>query len=284
MSNIKSDIKGLKDKIQLLENNLDSEIVDIQKREEKWILLDEEVNYLINNKHTIVKFNVSGTIFATKIETLLKVKDSLFYKMVLSGKINLESEIYIDRSNKLFSYILDYLRYLKINYSRFSKEELYELKAEADFYELNEISAYLSNVLIEPIFVNFSFSGPYLYNNSIVGTNSIDDISNSSSNKGICAKSPGFIIFELNKEIGCDKLEIRGYQGNTTAWAPSNGSGAIIYTSKDNIEWARVGVIPASFATLIAGVILQKTRFKYLKFEHTSYLGIGYLKLVSMFN
>lgn len=253
----------------------------LKLREEKLLLLDKEAEIIINNQKDIIKFNVSGELFATKSNTLLNVKDSLFYKIVLSKKFDLSKEIFIDRDFKYFGDILDYLRSGKFNYNKYSsKQELEEIKAEADYYELVDILSTIEERLKEPVFISFTFSGVYNTSGTVVGTNKLEDISDRNLNTGICATSPGWITFELNHEFDISKVEIAGFNGNTTYWGPSNGSGASIMVSKDNINWKTVGSIPSSFASAIVQVDLTSTTGKYLKLQHTSYLGISYLKVI----
>jgi hypothetical protein len=277
MSNLKSDLEGVKDRIENLGDNLDLKLEVLQGKEEKWKKLDEEATRLKENQTEIVKFNVSGELFATRVETLLRVKDTLFYKIVLSKKFDLSKEIFIDRSNKIFGYLLDYLRYGKLNYTRFNTEELEELKTEADYYELVDIVSHLEERLKEPVFINYTFSGTYNSGGNIIGTNKLEDINDRNLGTGICAITPGWILFELNYEFEIDKVDIGGFTGNTTYWASSNGSGASILISKDNINWTTVGTIPSNYSNSIVSVPFSKIACKYLKFQHSSYLGLGYV-------
>src|SRR5574343_261602 len=102
--------------------------------------MDQQVREIIKINDDIIRFDVGGKKFATRKSTLLSVKDTLFYKIVVTEKLNLKEEIFIDRSPKFFGYILDYLRYHTINYSRFKGKEIEELKLEAEYYDLFEIS------------------------------------------------------------------------------------------------------------------------------------------------
>lgn len=280
MADVVTNLEGLKEKIENLGDNLENQMEELKLREERWKKLDAEAEAVKSSKGNIVKFNVSGQSFATKTDTLLKVKDSLFYKIVLSKKFDLNKEIFIDRSNKMFGVIIDYLRNGKIIFSRYSSEDLEELKNEADFYELVDIVTELEEKLKEPVFINFTFNGAYTSGGNTIGTNKIEDISIRDLNTGICCNTPGWIVFELNYEFDVDKIEIGGYTGNTTNWGPSNGSGASILTSKDNNKWTNVGSIPSNFSNQVVQVSLIKSSAKYIKFQHTSYLGLGYLKVL----
>ena len=87
-----------------------------------------------------------------------------------------------------------------INYKRFSKQELLELRNEADYYEIGEIVSYLDDRMKDIEFANFEFSGEYIYNGQTAGTNKVEDLKDRSLKKGICATSPGWIVIELNDE------------------------------------------------------------------------------------
>lgn len=279
MSNLlKNDLLALKNRLETIETQIEGQMKDLEEREEKWKRLENLVQEVTTNHNDIIQFNVGGKHFATKVETLLKVKDTLFYKMILSNKFNLKEEIFFDRSPKLFPFILDYLRYGKINYKRFNREELEELKIEAEYYEIHDVLEYSKDSMKDIEFVNYEFSGPYIYNNSTVGTNNLEDIKDRTLTKGICANTPGYISFELNREWEFEEIELGGWNGNSNLWYNANGGGAKILTSVDKVNWNTVGTIPSNFGS-IQKVKLSKSTAKYIKFDHNSYLGIGYLHI-----
>ena len=47
-------------------------------------------------------------------------------------------------------------------------------------------------------------------------------------------------------------MEIAGWNGNTTIWAPSNGAGATIKTSLDKSSWNNISQIPSNYSGTIA--------------------------------
>jgi hypothetical protein len=280
MSNIlKDDLLALKSKLESIETQLEGQMKELEQREEKWKKMDDQVKDLIKNQNDIVTFNVGGKLFATRISTLLSVKDTLFYKLVLSEKFDLKQEIFFDRSPKLFPFIIDFLRFNKINYKRFNKEELEELRVEAEYFEIGEITSYLDERCKEIEFVKFETSGNYNYNGQTAGTNRIEDLKDRSLMKGICSNSPGWIIIELNSEWEFEELEVGGWNGNSTLWYNANGSGASIQTSTDKVNWKTVGTIPSNYGNTIQNVKLTKSIGKYIKFNHNSYLGIGFLNI-----
>ena len=72
-------------------------------------------------------------------------------------------------------------------------------------------------------------------------------------------------------------MEVGGYIGDPELWYSGNGSGAAIETSTDRTTWTKVGSIPSNYANAIAKVKCKKSTAKYVRFMHTSYLGIGYV-------
>jgi hypothetical protein len=98
--------------------------------------------------------------------------------------------------------------------------------------------------------------------------------------KGICTNYPGWIVLELNRECEFEDCEIGGWKGNTNIYASSNGSGASIMTSIDKVNWTTVGSIPSNFGNAITPVKVTRTKAKYVKFNGTSYLGVGYFKIM----
>ena len=134
---IKGDLTSLKDKLAAIEGQIEGQMVDLEQREEKWKKMDEQVEEFIKNQQDVIRLNVGGKKFVTRIETLVGIKDTLFYKIVVSKKFNLQDEIFFDRNPKIFPFIMHYLRNKSINYSNFNREQLEDLKLEADYFEVN---------------------------------------------------------------------------------------------------------------------------------------------------
>ncbi len=81
----------------------------------------------------MLKLNVGGTMFTTTLDTLSKY-ESFFSSLV---RFNDKNEYFIDRDPTHFRYILNYLRGSSAIPENL--QTLYELKAEADFYCLQEM-------------------------------------------------------------------------------------------------------------------------------------------------
>jgi hypothetical protein len=277
---LKQELNNLKTKLEEIEIQLDEKLNEINIREEKWKEMEDQVNHVIQtNQEQIVKFNVGGKKFATCISSLNRIPNTLFYKLSNSNRFDFSQEIFIDRSPRLFPYILDYLRGNGINYPRFSIEEIEELSLEAEYYEMADICHHLQEIKKEVDFVKFESNGTYNYSGAPVGTNRVEDLKDISATKGITANSPGWILIEFNREWEFDEIDISGYNGNTTAWYPGNGSGAQIQTSTNKTNWKTVGTLPSNYGATVNNVKLTRSSAKYIKFVGTSYLGIGYLKI-----
>jgi len=132
---------------------------------------------------------------------------------------------------------------------------------------------------LENFFINFDSNGLYYVNNILIGTQNVNDLEDISPETGICAHTPGWIIIELNDICTFEKIGISGFAGNEKQWAPNNGSGAKISTSIDKIKWTEVGNIPGNYGKNIININLVKTSAKYIKFQSSFYLGIGFLKI-----
>jgi hypothetical protein len=280
---LRDELLNLKTKLENLEGELTNQMMELEVKAEEWHKRDEEVSELIKkNKDVIITLDIGGKKFQTKFETLLAMKDTLFYKIFLSNKLDLKKEIFIDRSYSNFHLILSYMRNKKLISTSLNNTEIDDLMDEANFYEIGELVEILEEMRREIKFTRFEFSGAYLVSGHPVGTNNIEDINNfedRTMSKGICALSPGWISFELNREVEFDSFEVSGYNGNTTAWGATNGSSSSILTSTDKNSWATVGTIPSGFGANIITVNVTKTKAKYVKFNHSSYLGIGYFKI-----
>jgi hypothetical protein len=275
---LKDDLMGLKSKLENLEKEFEVKLSDVNKKEEKFKQIDKQIEELVNKKDKIVKLNIGGKIFQTKTSTLFNVKDTLFYKLICSSLENnedLTKEIFIDRSYTYFPLILDFLRTKKFNLKGMSKFELDDLESEINYYGISDIQSVLEDLRKEVEFVSFTSTPQY----STAGTHRLEDLKNRNLTGGICVQSPYWITIELNFEHEITKLEIAGWNGNTSLWYPGNGAGAKILTSADNVNFVEVGTIPTTFGAAIITVPVTRTMAKYIKFEHNSYLGLGFLNI-----
>ena len=135
--NLKDDVSTLKNRLESIETQLEGQMKDLETRERKWNKLDKYVEEILKVQNDVLRLNIGGKKFAASVDTFLKTPDTLFYKLILSKKIDLNDEIFFDRSPTMFPAILDFLRTKKINYKRFNNEELKQLATEVEYYEVN---------------------------------------------------------------------------------------------------------------------------------------------------
>jgi hypothetical protein len=276
---LKDDLLGLKDKLELLEKEFENKLKDVDNKEKKFKEIDKQIEEIVNTKDTIIKLNIGGKIFHTKMSTLLNIKDTLFYKLIskcIENKEEITSEIFIDRSYTHFQILLDYMRTKKYSLKQLNKYELKDFESEVRYYGFTEIFETITEKMKEIEIIGFTSAAQY----STCGTHNFEDLKNRNLMGGICVQSPYHIIFELNFEHEISKIEIGGWNGNTNSWYPGNGANAKILTSIDGINYTEVGTIPGGFGATIQTVTLTPSTGKYLKFQHTSYLGLGFLNIL----
>src|SRR4051812_5024134 len=126
MDKTKNELQLLKDKLELLSTTYLDRLEDVDKKEEKWKSLEDKANEILQqNPNEIVKLNVGGTLFTTRVSTLLSSPSSLFTKLLSQSREG-KDEIFFDRSPELFSYILQFLRTRVLNIRRLKSQELYD--------------------------------------------------------------------------------------------------------------------------------------------------------------
>jgi soluble cytochrome b562 len=278
MSLLKDDLSGLKSKLLNIEGEFENKLKEVENKESKFKKIDEQIDELVNKKDSVIKLNVGGKIYQTKISTLLSVKDTLFTKIVSSALDNNETitELFFDRSFDHFHIILDYLRTKQFNPKGMKKWQIDEMREECEYYGIGNIEEVLAEMQKEVEFINWENSGRY----STAGTHNLADLKDRTMMKGICVQSPYFITIEFNYEHEFEEIEVGGWGGNTSLWYPGNGANAQILTSKDKVTWVEIGKLPSTFTNVVTLLKVKKTTAKYIKFQHNSYLGLGFLNII----
>ena len=279
---LRDELMNLKSKLEALEKDLTDQMMELEVKAEKWAKLDEEAENLVKVHQDVVCLDIGGKKFQTKLSTLLSTKDTLFYKLILSQKLDLKQEIFIERNYNYFHVILSFLRNKKVNLNGYKTKELQDIYNEAEFYQVTELLDLVDELSREIKYLSYTSNGEYRSGNTLAGTNNIEhlnDFEDRSMKNGICATSPGWIILELNREVEFSEVEIAGWGGNTSVWAQSNGSGCKIYTSVDKIQWTDVGTHTGGYDR-ISKIVCRKTTARYVKIQSTTYLGVGYFKII----
>lgn len=273
-----NDLKNLKARIGNFEEEFSTKIVEVERLEKEELmkkLKEEAARNIIDRTDPVVSMNIGGEIYKCSLSILTSVKGTLFENLYQNPN-NVQRIVFFDRSNSYFNVILNYIRSHIFNPEQFSRDELEDIKIEAEYYSLTDFIALINERLNKIEFVNFESSARY----STCGSHKLEDLSTKDLKTGICVQSSYYITIELNFEHEIEKMEIAGVTGNSS-WAVSNGINAKVLTSTDKSNWKEVGTIPSNFGDIIITVPLKKSIAKYIKFQHNSYLGIGYLNLLN---
>lgn len=283
MSTINQELCNIREKLLNLKAELKETSQEVKIREFKYSRMKGNLDNVADYQSNPIVLNVGGSIFHTTKSTLLSVKNSLLERIVSSGEFDLNKEIFIDRSPKLFPMVLNFYRTGKVNYKAFeTKQDLRLFRNEADFFQLLEVLDYIDSRMKEIKFVDFKFTGPYVYHGNTAGTNRLEDLSDETGLRGICSNAPGSITIELNEEWEFKELVIGGWRANKSLWYADNGAGADISVSTNGIKWTSIGKIPSGFGSSNKEVKFTSCVARYIKFSISSYLGIGYLKIHKM--
>jgi hypothetical protein len=270
-----SQISSLKSQLEELEKKLTVDKVVYEERESKNAEMETRAKEIMAQQDNIVRLNVGGKKFATTLETLNSARDTLFWSMIYTKKFDLTKEIFFDRNPEMFPYILDYLRYKKLNLKRFTPEELQILADDVEYYQLLDLEKILCVITKEITILKMEVSSFY----PNIGSTDFKVLNDKSLQTGVCTNSPGWIIFELDAIHRIKEMQIGGFTGDSGwIYSAGYGSGGGIETSMDKTKWDNVGTIPTGFGQTIVTVPLRETIGKYIKLTSTSWLGLGYLK------
>lgn len=227
-----------------------------------------------------VTFSVGGKEYSCSRLSLKEIKGSIFEILFADDRSEDWNDkiIFFDRDYCHFDFIFNYIKYKKLDFKDMFNLE--ELKTEAEFYGLAEITDVICSILykVNYISVECSFKLPE-------STQNLEDLVKHDTTKGIYVTgSPAFIIFELSHSIEFSKIEIAGCKQpskRSTNWLSSNGALTKIYTSILKCDWVEVGIIPENYSDHMISFNVQKSRAKYVKFERSnSSIGISHLKLI----
>ncbi|KAF0983699.1 hypothetical protein FDP41_007614 [Naegleria fowleri] len=148
-SEIKSQLESVTTQLLSIQEGIDNRMKELKKLEDdlnlKFKLMEENAK----KARDVIKLDVGGKIFKTSKETLLSRKDTFFYAMISSGKWLPDEEgcYFIDRNPKMFPYILDYLRYGKLDVHQLTTQQKAILAEEADYYLIPELATKTETVV-----------------------------------------------------------------------------------------------------------------------------------------
>ena len=280
---LKGDLKGLKDRLNAIEDDFNVKLADVEKKNEKYADIDKRIaDYISVNGKNLVCLNIGGKVFKTRLSTLLSEKDTFFYYIAaqrLENNQKVEEEMFFDRSYACFDFFMDYLRTKRFCLLNKTKGDLDELQSDSLYYGFSVISDQIEELMKEVVFVSMEGSSAKYSN---CGDHNVKDLHDKNLNKGISVQSPYTLIIEFNMQHTFKEIEVGGFNGNTNSFAVSNGSNTKIYVSNDKVNWgSQVGTLPSDYGNKIQKVTLTSLcTAKYIKFQNTTYLGMGYLNII----
>jgi hypothetical protein len=275
---LKKDILDLKKDLVDLESCFNEFARDIEIREQRWKKCEKKLDDLKKVNEGTCTLNIGGKRYEVSLHVLKSRRGTMFYKQIFRGEIKNGTTTFYDRDATYFPVILNFLRTGKLKSEKMNDEEKEELLTEAQFYEIQYIIETLMATASAVEFTKFEANSTFEYNGQVVGTNNVKDLEDKSLTKGICTDNNGIITITFNREVEFEEIAIGGYNGNSLAWHSGNGKGANILTSKDMNTWTTVGTIN-EYGAEIYTIKVKKSKAKYIRFTHNSYLGIGYLEI-----
>jgi hypothetical protein len=277
---LKEKLLKVKTKLENVTKGLEDKVTDLNEKQKKWKQMDELADQICkNNREQIVWFNVCGKKFATNVATLLNTKDTLFYKIIISKRFDINKETFFDRNPRFFSILLDYLRYKKFNIKRYTPDELEDIRIEANYFEITELFDILEDKSLSIEFVNAEHSGFYFQQEEKMEI-ILKHLRDRDMSKGIALKPPGYILLELKNEVEFDEIEIGGYKGNTEEFYPDNGGGSTIEAGMEKDKLTYIATVPYGFGYAILPVKVTKVKARFIRIKGTGSLGISYLNLL----
>jgi len=140
---LEKDFTQLKALAEKILDQINEQMSCLRKKEEEF-----EANHkkLVEFSQRKVKLDVGGKLFSTTLTTL--TKEECFFSAMFSGHFPLEKDeedgsYHVDRNPLYFETILDYLRTGRLQLSKYSSEEMEELRHEAEFYQIPSLLALL---------------------------------------------------------------------------------------------------------------------------------------------
>ena len=181
MADLNKELLFIKEQMLCLEEDLITDLRELDYIGDKWFKLDQIRDELID-KHKdldncgMFYLNIGGRKFQASLELMLSMKDTIFYNLITTGRIDYTKELFIDRSPTYFPFILSYLRNKSVCINSLSNIQIQELYDDAVFYEIKGLEDELEVMKETVYFTEFEFSGAYSSGSQTAGTNNINDI------------------------------------------------------------------------------------------------------------
>jgi hypothetical protein len=270
------ELEDVKKIINNIEEKTRNELKSQQERTDRLEGIDNKIEtILVEAADKIIFINIGGKVFNAKLSTLVSIKDSIFYHLLVQHEGLLlnskEKPLFIDRDFTYFPVILDYLKYGKY---KIPNEKLYsEYMEEFRFYNLLNVYEKKSNETEKKI-VDFNFTCL----NIIRSIPSVEELKANKEKVGIACRENSEILFTFDSIYHIQKILARGIIDND--WDEKSGRNAQIYSSGNGDTWTKVGKIPKNFGKVNVIIPLSRNNSKYIKIStnYISRLGIGFIE------
>jgi len=145
---INSIVSALQKELLEEQKNLKLQRTEIEAKKKAWeesdIGLKEKIHF-----PTKIKLDVGGQLFTTSLSTLTQIGGT-FFSAMFSGKIKVvadkDGSFFIDRDPLVFPMILNFLRGIFPDFKVLSKKEIFALRNDSQYYELDDLEALIDEV------------------------------------------------------------------------------------------------------------------------------------------
>jgi len=135
-------VSQLQIELQKEQKKLKEERTDIESRRNLWEQSQVGISKEKVHFPSKIKLDIGGTSFTTSLSTLTTIGGT-FFSAMFSGKIQVQPDkdgsYFIDRDPTVFPLILNFLRGIFPDFKVLSKKEVFALKSDAQFYQLDDL-------------------------------------------------------------------------------------------------------------------------------------------------
>lgn len=271
-------IEKFKNDLLVVKDHLEMSMKDLELKEKEF----EKLNSMHLDLENIKIPEFTNIVFTDKTyktctSNLLKDKGSLLYFIICRQEFKVEEDsiiIELNQESEGFEIIINYMKYGKLfNQKSVNLNKVLEL---AEYLSLLKLANIISD-LLPPKLIGFTTNGPYQtnYGYNIIGGFDISCVTKEDDD-GLTSSTPGWFIFEFNRESYIESIRYRGYCGNSQ-FSSSNGSNSKLSYSIDGTNFIYLCNLP-TFGTSYITFKFKKVKAKFVKVENTSYLGFSFVE------
>lgn len=137
MNKIKNEFNLITENFNNLIIKSESYVENIKEKEYVHHCLLQKINNSLQNSNNIIVLNIGGKIFNTNKQTLMSIKNTYFYGLMVNNekfKLNPNGVYFIDRDPIVFDRILNFLRTGNLNINELTPYLITILNDDLDYY------------------------------------------------------------------------------------------------------------------------------------------------------